>query len=155
LALGLAIVGIVGPVVIHPVGGVLVSAIVIVGTVGHLIEYARTKDSVPDPSSLHASPWTPTAPPVEPVHVAGALGLIVIMVVWMLIVLRQFIAALALSVLLLMFFGGRLAVDWLRYEFGPRRPFDDFEDKVRVQTVFILLITGALFLIAGGVVMAE
>ncbi len=74
----------------------------------------------------------------------NAVGLIVLMVLWVLVV-RQFGPATLGSLLVMLIWGFRILAHQGR---DPRLPFDDFAEADYTQTVLITMGAGFVFLIA-------
>jgi hypothetical protein len=150
LGIALAIAGILTPVLVNPYVAVVACGLVILGALARLAGHysadpaVRTAEPPIDPVTL-------TRLPDERVHVMSAVGLILLMVLWILVALRQFAAATIGSVLIMVVWGVRILVHQAR---GPS-PYDDYGDTDHVQTVFITMGAGFVFLIAFLIVVSE
>lgn len=82
----------------------------------------------------------------------GAVGLILLVVLWILVIFRQFAPATIGSLLVVLVWGVRL----LAFQAcDPRRPYSEFDDIDHVQTAFVTMGAGFTFFIAFVVLMAE
>lgn len=143
LGIAFAIAGILAPVVINPYVAVAVCGLVILGALARMSGHFSADPGV-RAAEPGIDPVTLTRLPDQRVHVMSAIGLVLLMVLWILVVLRQFAAATIGSLLVMLVWGTRILVHQGR---DPRR-FDEFEDTDYVQTVFITMGAGFVLLIA-------
>jgi hypothetical protein len=155
LALGLALIAIIGPLLLYPLFAVVVGGLVIVSAIARLVGFATDAEGSPistGPPAVYTRPETLAS---DRVHRGGAVGLMLIMILWILLTFRQFVVTAVLSFLVLVVFGGIIAVDAAREAVGPMRPTSEYQEGVRIHNAFIAMFAGIILFISMMVVIGE